>query len=205
MGDRIAIRLAAAMLACAGTAQAGVPRAVYPVNVPHSGTPALKRAVDLWANAERGPALKGFREATQVAPRDAMAWHNLGVALQLDKQYEKGLDAFTHERFLSPTSPGAYFGMGECLLALTRTPEAENAFVMAVVECPSEWRYWKALAGALRLQGKNEAAAMAERNAARLKPRRVPQFQGFQTTLRDTLRAPSAKIPSPRTNYAQVY
>lgn len=200
--------LVAAILALAGLAWAadwGVPRAVYPVNVPHAGTASLKRAVDLWANAEHGKALKGFLEAATLHPRDAMAWHNLGVALQREKRFEEGLDAFTHERFLSPTSPGAYFGIGECLLALTRTPEAETSFVMAVVECPSEWRYWKALATAMRLQGKTEAAAVAERNAARLKPRRTPQFKGFQTTLRDILRAPSAQIPSPRTGYAQVY
>jgi len=160
----------------------------------------------LWANAEKKQALAAFRAAVKTAPRDPLAWHNIGVAiLRTSTFYDDALDAFRHERFLSPTAPGAYFGMGECLMALDRPMEAENAFVMAVVECPSEWRYWSALAEALRAQGKRDTATVAERNAARLKPRRQHQFQGFETTRREVLRAPQAQIPIHRAVFGGVY
>ncbi len=160
----------------------------------------------MWAHAEKKQALAAFRAAVKTAPRDPLAWHNIGVAIMRTSTfYEDALDAFRHERFLSPTAPGAYFGMGECLMALGRPMEAENAFVMAVVECPSQWRYWSALAEALRMQGKKDAAKVAERNAARLKPRQTPRFKGYETTRQDILRTPSVQIPIHRAVLSCAY
>ena len=121
--------------------EVGVPRSVYPINTAWNPTEALARGVDHWANAEKAKALNDFKDATRVCPRDPVAWHNLGVAYMFFTRTVQALDAFRHERFLSPTAPAAYYAMGDCLMALGQYPEAENSFVMAVVEYPGEWRY----------------------------------------------------------------
>jgi Flp pilus assembly protein TadD len=185
-----------------GAHQDGVPRSVYPVFTAWNPTATLARGIDLWANAEKVKALRAFEDATKVCPRDPIAWHNLGVALMFFTRTVAALDAFRHERFLSPTAPAAYYAMGDCLMALGQYPEAENAFVMAVVEYPGEWRYWEALARAFEKTGKRESAQMASRNAARLKPRHIPKFRGFETTTKDILRGPSAGVPIPWINWS---
>jgi len=182
--------------------QDGVPRSVYPVYSGWNPTATLARGIDLWANNEKAKALAAFKEATNVCPRDPVAWHNLGVALMFFTRTVAAMDAFRHERFLSPTAPAAYYAMGDCLMALGRFPEAENSFVMAVVEYPGEWRYWEALAGALEKNGKKESALIASRNAARLKPRHIPQFRGFETTTLDIVRIPPAGVPRTWINWA---
>ena len=185
--------------------QDGIPRSVYPVYTPWMPTATLVRGINLWANAEKAKALQAFSDATKVSPRDPIAWHNLGVALMHFSRTVSALDAFRHERFLSPSAPAAYFAMGDCLMALGQYPEAENSFVMAVVEYPGEWRYWEALARAFEKNGKAESARMASRNAARLKPRHIPSYMGFETTSGNIVRAPSAALPRPWINWSFMH
>lgn len=182
--------------------RAGESRLVYPIYTGWNPTATLARGIDFWANGEKAKALKAFQDATKVCPRDPIAWHNLGVTLLYFTRTASALDAFRHEWFLWPSAPSAYFAMGECLLALGRPLEAENSFVMAVVEFPGEWRYWEALARAFEKNGKKESALTAMRNAERLKPKYIPQFRGFETTRKDILKAPSAGVPKPWINWS---
>ena len=201
----MAVLVLLVLASAALTHQDGVPRSVYPIHTGWGPTASLARGINLWANGEKGKALQSFAAATKVCPRDPIAWHNLGVALMHFSRTVAALDAFRHERFLSPTAPAAYFAMGDCLMALGQYPEAENSFVMAVVEYPGEWRYWEALARAFEKNGKRESARMASSNAARLKPRQVPQFRGFETTSRDIIVAPSAAVPRPWINWSLIH
>ena len=201
----VAVLLALLQVSAGMAQQVGIPRSVYPVYTAWNPTATLARGINLWANDEKAKALGAFKDATMVCPRDPIAWHNLGVALMHFSRTVSALDAFRHERFLSPTAPAAYFAMGDCLMALGQYHEAENAFVMAVVEYPGEWRYWQALARAFEKNGKTGSAQIASRNAARLKPRLIAQFRGFETTRRDILRVPSAEVPRTWINWSYRY
>ena len=150
-----------------------VPRAVVPIYVPWRPSEPLAVGVELWSRGVRDQALRKFISAVRVRPNDPTAWHNMGVALFEFRRYEEAFFAFRHERFLSPVAPSAWYGEGQCLLVMGRPAEAENAFIMGVVEAPREWVYWHWLAVAQLKQGKTGAARVAAGNAARLKPRPV--------------------------------
>jgi len=171
---KLVLRSAALGLAiCLPAAVIAVPRPRYvtPVYVSWKGSPPLIRGCELWASGKRAKALVKFKQAVYVSPQDPIAWHNLGVAYFVFHQYEESFMAHIQERFLSPTAPSAWYGIGRAHYMLGRYPEAENAFVMAVVEAPRQFEFWRELALALRAQGKVDSARVAEANAARLMPR----------------------------------
>ncbi len=148
----------------------GSPR-VSPVHVRWTSTKALRDGVDLWAGGAWREALEKFRLAVRTVPTDPVAWHNFGVALFFAGDFPNALAAFENERFLTPSAPSALFGMGRCRLAMGEPDRAEGDFVLALTFAPLEWEYWLALSDALLAQGEREAAARAEQNAVRLRPR----------------------------------
>lgn len=149
---------------------------VTPVPVSWRVSPPLARGVELWARGKRAKAVRQFREAVKLLPQDPVAWHNLGVSLFYFKRFEAALVAFRHEWHYNILAPSGWYGIGQCHLKLNQLPQAENAFVMAVVRAPQEGRYWHALAHALHRQGKLRASRAAEARAQQLKvrPARVP-------------------------------
>lgn len=162
----------AAFSGSAGHAVYGVaPRPVTPVSVAWRTTEPLARALDAWSNGRRPEALRWFRLAVGVAPRDSVAWHDLGVALFCASRYDDALDAFLKERFLMPNAPSASYGVGECEFALGELAEAERDLFVAVALAPREWEYWQALSEILRAEHREDGARAAQARATALRPR----------------------------------
>ncbi|HVF51906.1 MAG TPA: tetratricopeptide repeat protein [Pyrinomonadaceae bacterium] len=92
-----------------------------------------------WSGAERE-----WREALRVAPEDARAWVNLGVAMQRQGRVQEAVEAWQRASAIDPKLPGAHFNAG---LALSRAGE----FARAVGP----------LRRALELEPENEAARRA--------------------------------------------
>jgi len=148
------------------------PRPVTPVSTSWNATEPLRRGINAWASGRRPEALKWFRLAVGVAPRDPIAWHNLGVALYGASKFDDALDAFIKERFLVPRDPSASFGVGECELAQGKPVEAERDIEVAISLAPNEWQYWQTLAEVFRAQHRDSDAALAASQSTRLRPRR---------------------------------
>jgi len=147
------------------------PRPLAPVTVPWRASRPLTRGLELWASGRRDVATKWFEAAVHGLPGDPIAWHDLGVAYFCASRFTESHMCFQHERFLYAISPSALYGMAMCQMKMGRPDLAENDLAMALAEAPREWEYWHRFAEALAAQGKNEAAAVAGRNAAALKPR----------------------------------
>ncbi|MEK7474500.1 MAG: tetratricopeptide repeat protein [Candidatus Coatesbacteria bacterium] len=147
------------------------PRPLTAIQVPWRASRPLTRGLELWASGRRDLATKWFEQAVHELAGDPIAWHNLGVAYFCASRFEESYMCFQHERFLYMVAPSALYGMGMCQLALGHASLAENLFAMALHEAPREWEYWHRFGQALAASGKHEAAAVASRNAARLKPR----------------------------------
>ncbi len=131
----------------------------------------LARGIEAWAAGKRERALRWFELAVHRTPADAIAWHNLGVALYTASRFDEALTAFRWERLLTPSAPSAWYGIGMCLRTAGHHADAENAFIVAINQAPREWEYWHRLAEVLTAQGKSTPAAAATRRAAELKPR----------------------------------
>ncbi len=147
------------------------PRPLVTVNVPWRASKPLTRGLELWASGRRDLATKWFEAAVHGLPGDPIAWHNLGVAYFTASRFTESHMCFQHERFLYAVAPSALYGMAMCQLAMGNPKLAEDDLAMALAEAPREWEYWHRFAEALAAQGKGEAAAVAARNAAALKPR----------------------------------
>ena len=171
------------------------PRPLTTVAVPWRASKPLTRGLELWASGRRDLATKWFEAAVHDLPGDPVAWHDLGVAYFCASRFEESYRCFQHERFLYMVSPSALYGMGMCQLALGNPKLAEDDFAMALAAAPREWEYWHRFSQALAASGKHEAAAVAARNAARLKPRVRQMAHGVKWVERAVLTLRFPAIP----------
>ncbi len=83
-------------------------------------------------------ALDDFEAATQVDPKNWRAWHNRGVSLGADQDYEQAIKDFDRVVTLNPQHADAWFNRAEMKLALKRHEPAARDYSAAIKLQPDD-------------------------------------------------------------------
>jgi tetratricopeptide (TPR) repeat protein len=122
-----------------------------------------------WADAERG-----FRQAIQLNPNNALAHLELGArVLVVQGRFDEGLDLVGRALALDPLSPYVTTEAGEALLLARRYAEAVERFRTAIALDPTRNRPYASMIRALYLQGKAADAMHAREQSLKLSPARL--------------------------------
>lgn len=131
------VRLADALNLCGRRADA---RTQYEVAV--ARRPASAEARDALARfyhieGDLDDAVREFREAVRLAPREPAFWNNLGTAYRSRRDYRAALDALATATGLAPRMVDPYYNRGQVYDALGRKEEARRQYLLALELDPS--------------------------------------------------------------------
>ena len=131
------IRLADALDRCGRKIEA---RAQYEVAVAHR--PESAEARDALAKfyhleGDLDDAVREFKEAVKLEPREPVFWNNLGTAYRSKRDYRAALDALATATSLAPSMVDPYYNRGEIYSALGRNEEARRQYLLALELDPS--------------------------------------------------------------------
>jgi tetratricopeptide (TPR) repeat protein len=103
-------------------------------------------------------ALNHFKTSVQLAPRNADAHFQLGIALLQHQELEQAQASLQQAIQLNPRNPEIRFYLGYALAQLGRSSEASNQFSFGLKSNPADAALSYALAGTLAIQGKTQEA-----------------------------------------------
>jgi Tfp pilus assembly protein PilF len=122
----------------------------------HSAVASIRARDYAWQDAERG-----FRQAIELNPNNALAHLELGASvLVVQGRFEEGLEEVRAAVALDPLSPYVATEFGRALLLAGRYKEAVEVLRKAIALDPSRNRPHTAMARALYLQGDVNEALM---------------------------------------------
>jgi serine/threonine protein kinase/tetratricopeptide (TPR) repeat protein len=156
---------------------------------------------DFWLALELGNALPDseqaeaavwFRVALAIRPTSAVAWTNLGYALNAQKTFPEAIAACQKAIELEPKNAVAYAGLGAVFINQRKFKEASAACQKAIELAPNFAAAYGNLGAALHSQGKldedpeklDEAVA-AYRKAIKLDPNFAPAHRNLGLALSD--------------------
>ena len=127
----------------------------------------------LFQRGRADEALAAFRRVTQLVPTSAMAWSNVGAALQLKGDLAGAEKAYVASLKLGP-SKGAYSNVATIQFVLGRFEDAAANFARAVELSPHDQVVHGNLADALwQIEGRRSEATSAYRRAIDLAEREL--------------------------------
>ena len=107
-------------------------------------------------------AVENYRQALNINPNLFLSYFGLGKALQRQGEYSEAIACYQRASELHPGNAEVYHWLGEVFLKVGRLCEAINSYQKAIDIQPKAW-FYRGLADALRIQGKdNEAIAYYE-------------------------------------------
>jgi TolB-like protein/Flp pilus assembly protein TadD/DNA-binding winged helix-turn-helix (wHTH) protein len=122
----------------------------------------------LFQRGRADEALAAFRRVTELVPSSAVAWSNVGAALQLKGDLAGAEQAYVTSLKLEP-SKGAYSNVATIQFALGRFEEAAGNFERAIELTPHDQIVHGNLADALwQIESRREEAVQAYRRAIEL-------------------------------------
>jgi tetratricopeptide (TPR) repeat protein len=84
-----------------------------------------------------GPTVETLRSATRAAHASAIAWHALGAALAVRREYAEAVEALRHACHLDPSDPHCACALGDALIMLDRADDAAGAYERAHAADPA--------------------------------------------------------------------
>lgn len=135
---------------------------------------------------ERGSAKEAialYRQAVALAPNDADAWYNLGVAAAECCDPNEAREALTTAARLDPQRAATHNALGLVHLRANELPHAAEAFERAAQLDPRDSRPWSNLGNVLRAMNRPSDATAAYRVAMRLSPDDVDAMNGLGVLL----------------------
>lgn len=171
-------------------------------------------ADSLLAGKRYAEAESAYREALELAPRDARLHYGRGIALWELGRYEEAAAAQLRATTLQPDAGEAHYELGNALALLRRFDEAEGAFRRAIALRPKLAEAHNGLARVLIELRRPEEAAARARRALGLNPAHWPSHAVLGNALRELGRlkeaqtafrravalAPPAEVAMPRYN-----
>lgn len=115
-------------------------------------------------------ALRCYREALVMAPRDARLHANVGHVLHCLGDHRAAMDHSRRAIELDPRLPEAHLHLGNALLAINEMHAAEAAYRAGLEAAPTHARLHIAYAMAARALGRVDQAAASTRRALALQP-----------------------------------
>ena len=144
-------------------------------------------------------ALIAHRRATELAPRDAQFWHNLGFVLTLSKRYDQSIKAYQTALALAPEQKKIYHSLGLVYAVKGDDVSARRMLLQATTPAQA----WLTLATLQERRGDLSLAQESFSKALELDPS-LTRAERALTRIHDTLRAqdqalhPSAPSPIQR-------
>jgi tetratricopeptide (TPR) repeat protein len=132
---------------------------------------------------ESGEAVSLLRETVALAPQDADAWYNLGVALTEAGKADEAIAALTESARLDPRRAATQNALGILYIQRRDAPTAGEAFQRAVALDPRDPRGWNNLANAMRALGAADQAAANYKKAIALAPDYADPHNGLGVLL----------------------
>lgn len=114
-------------------------------------------------------AVENYRQALNINPNLFLSYFGLGKALQRQGEYSQAIACYQRASELHPGNAEVYHWLGEVFLKVGRLYEAINSYQKAIDIQPKAW-FYRGLADALRIQGKDNEAIAYYRLALNLKP-----------------------------------
>ena len=133
-----------------------------------------------------------LRGTVALAPADADAWYNLGVALTEANELQEALVALAESARLDPLRAATQNAIGVILIQRGDAQAAANAFRRATELDPRDARGWNNAGNALRALANVGDAATAYRKAIELSPEYADPHNGLGVILVQSRRAPEA-------------
>ena len=130
----------------------------------------LMSAVQHHQSGRLAPAEQLYRQIITADPKQADAWHLLGVIGSQLGQHTPALECIQRAIALHPSSASFYSNLGNVLHALGRDPESIAAYQQALQIDPQFVDAYMNLAGLYKDQKKYDAAETALQQALRLNP-----------------------------------
>ncbi|HEY0140243.1 MAG TPA: sulfatase-like hydrolase/transferase [Thermoanaerobaculia bacterium] len=124
-----------------------------------------------------------LRGTVALAPADADAWYNLGVALTEANELDEALAALTESARLDPLRAATQNAIGVILIQRGDAQAAANAFRRATELDPRDARGWNNAGNALRALANVGDAATAYRKAIELSPNYADPHNGLGVIL----------------------
>ena len=126
-------------------------------------------------------ALSAHRRATEISPKGAKLWHNLGFALTLSRAYPRAVKAYQKSITLAPNHKKTYVNLGMTYGVMGQYTEATRMFKQAL--SPAE--VWLNLGLIQERKGELKRASKSFDEALKIQP----QLQSAQRGLRRIKRA----------------
>jgi len=120
--------------------------------------------------SDRGAAIFYFICAVEIDPNCFEAWHNIGVALNDLRDYDRALQAFSFALEANPKHAVSWLDLGTLHLSKKRYREAVDAFRHSTEIQPTSLEAWTGLGTALSRFMQVAEANEAFRRAVELKP-----------------------------------
>ena len=139
-----------------------------------------------------GDAVALFREAVALAPSDADAWYNLGVALTESGKRDEALAVLRESARLDPRRAATLNALGILHIEQGELPRAAETFQRAIELDPRDARGWNNLGNAARALGRAAEAIAAYQKAIQLAPRYADPHNGLGVLLVQQQRAAEA-------------
>ncbi|MGB3299685.1 MAG: tetratricopeptide repeat protein [Phormidesmis sp.] len=102
----------------------------------------LYRAQTLMQMRAYEAALKDFRQAIQLDPHSAKAWHGQGVAKAELRLYPSAVDSFARAIACEPFNDKVWYNQGQALLKLEQPEKALESFDRAIELDDSRYHVW---------------------------------------------------------------
>ena len=110
------------------------------------------------------------RQWTEVYPRDATLWNNLGVSWRRLARYEEALAALRQSQKLDPKSNSAPINMGNVYNDMKDGRRSVDTWTKLVRSAPTNAEFQRSLGRGLMYSGEPDKAEMRFRLAVKLKP-----------------------------------
>ena len=123
------------------------------------------------------------RAATELAPKDALAWYNLGIALDDSKELTAARDAFARAVALDPRHNLAWNNLGSTLNRLNDEDSALNAYLQAARIDPRHAEAQNNAAAILIDRGELDEARQRLRLAIDARPDFLEAHQNISTLI----------------------
>ena len=130
-----------------------------------------------------GEAVTLYRESVALAPNDADAWYNLGVALSETGNRREAIVALGEAVRRDPNRAEAHNALGRARIEEGDAAAAALDFQRAVAADPRNARAWNNVGNAMRAQGRADEAASAYRKASELAPGYADPLNGLGVLL----------------------
>jgi tetratricopeptide (TPR) repeat protein len=146
---------------------------------------------DFWLYFELGLSSKksseqagAFRAALAVRPETAVAYYNLGVVVQSERQMDEAIACYQRAIALNPGHSGAHNNLGLLFEEQNKPAEALACYRRAVENDPNSATAHLNLGSALQAQGKLSEAVACYRKALAIEPNNAAGHNNLGTALR---------------------